>query len=187
MARWGKVDFKELKQLEKRLEQFEQVDFDKVCADTANYLAGVLLNKVKKRTPVGVKPTFDGPKTVSVKVMGADGKQRSKKFFTRNGAILEQYWSGYKGGTLRDAWTVLPVEKIGNTYTVTVINPTEYASYVEYGHRQRPGRYVPALGKRLKANWVKGKFMLTISEQELENLTPGVLKQALNDALKGVF
>ena len=26
----------------------------------------------------------------------------------------------------------------------------EYASYVEYGHRQEPGRYVPALGKRLK-------------------------------------
>lgn len=36
-----------------------------------------------------------------------------------------------------------------------------YAPYVEYGHRQKPGRYVPAIGKRLKKSWVTGKFMFT--------------------------
>lgn len=32
----------------------------------------------------------------------------------------------------------------------------EYAPHVEFGHRQQPGRYVPALGKRLVAEHVKG-------------------------------
>ena len=30
----------------------------------------------------------------------------------------------------------------------------EYAPYLELGHRQQPGRFVPAIGKRLKASWV---------------------------------
>ena len=99
----------------------------------------------------------------------------------------EEYWPGYRGGSLRDAWTILPIEKHGEQYTVTIINNLEYASYVEYGHRQTPGRYVPALGKTLKASWVKGRFMLTISEQEVKTLAPSILNDMLYDALKGVF
>lgn len=138
---------------------------------------------MKKRTPVGVKPKFDEPKTVKVK--GASGKTRS--FLTKSGAILDQYWAGYTGGTLRDAWTILPIEKQGNNYVITLVNNTEYASYVEYGHRQTPGRYVPALGKRLKAGWVKGRFMMTVSIQEVEQLAPAILEKAIYQALKGVF
>lgn len=33
----------------------------------------------------------------------------------------------------------------------------EHAPHVEYGHRQTPGRYVPAIGKRLKASFVPGQ------------------------------
>lgn len=33
----------------------------------------------------------------------------------------------------------------------------EYAPYVEIGHHQTPGRYVPAIGKRLVASYVPGK------------------------------
>ena len=85
------------------------------------------INKVKKRTPVGVVPPY------------------------ATDEAKQEYWAGYSGGSLRDAWTILPIEKHGDQYTVTIINNLEYASYVEYGHRQTPGRYVPALGKTLKA------------------------------------
>ena len=162
MARWGRCDFKELKRLEKRLEQLEQVDFDAVCRKTAKKIAAMLLNKVKKRTPVGVVPD------------GLDDE------------ALE-HWEGYEGGNLRDQWDVLPIERNGDQYIVTVINPVEYASYVEYGHRQRPGRYVPALGKSLKANWVDGRFMLTISVQEVQAKAPAITEKAIYKALKGVF
>ncbi len=36
----------------------------------------------------------------------------------------------------------------------------EYAPHVEYGHRQTPGRYVPAIGARLKASFVQGRYYL---------------------------
>lgn len=183
MGKWGKVDYRELKKLDERLEQLSEVDMDQLCRQAAQEIAKILWNKVKKRTPVGVKPTFDEPKTV--KVQGASGKKQT--FLTRSGAILDQYWAGYRGGSLRDAWTILPVEKHGNTYEITVINNLDYASYVEYGHRQTPGRYVPALGKSLKVSWVKGRFMLTVSEQEVKTLAPELLNDMLYEALKGVF
>lgn len=201
MARWGKCDFRELEQLNKRLEQLSSVDFDAFCREAANEIAARLLEKVKKRTPVGVAPKFDEPLTT--KVHGNDyitqvttktgekvfrkRKGKSYTMLTRSGAIRDKYWSGYEGGTLRDAWTILPVEKQGDQYIVTVVNNTEYASYVEYGHRQTPGRYVPALGKSLKASWVKGRFMLTISTQELETQAPALLQQKLYLFLKEVF
>ena len=201
MALWGKCDFRELEQLNKRLEQLSSVDFDAFCREAANEIAARFLEKVKKRTPVGVAPKFDEPLTT--KVRGNDyitqvttktgekvfrkRKGKSYTMLTRSGAIRDKYWSGYEGVTLRDAWTILPVEKQGDQYIVTVVNNTEYASYVEYGHRQTPGRYVPALGKTLKASWVKGRFMLTISTQELETQAPALLQQKLYLFLKEVF
>lgn len=41
--------------------------------------------------------------------------------------------------------------------TMAVGTDVEYAEYVEYGHHQQPGRYVPAIGKRLVASFVQGK------------------------------
>lgn len=94
--------------------------------------------------------------------------------------------SGKNGGTLRRNWTISKnVTKQGTTYSIEIINPIEYASYVEYGHRQEVGRYVPAIGKKLVKPWVEGKFMLTISEVEVEALTPKLLQARLNKMLKG--
>ena len=201
MSRWGKCDFKQLEQLNKRLEQLSSVDFDAFCRQAANEIAARLLAKVKKRTPVGVAPKFDEPLTTKVRgenymtqITNKNGEKALRKrkgksytMLTRSGAIREKYWSGYTGGTLRDARTILPIEKHGDEYLVTVVNNTEYASYVEYGHRQTPGRYVPALGKRLKASWVKGRFMLTISTQELEVQAPALLEKKFYLFLKEVF
>lgn len=41
--------------------------------------------------------------------------------------------------------------------TMAVGTNVEYAPYVELGHHQQPGRYVPAIKKRLKASFVPGK------------------------------
>ena len=41
--------------------------------------------------------------------------------------------------------------------TEAVGTNVEYAPYVELGHHQEPGRYVPAIKKRLKASWVAPK------------------------------
>lgn len=95
--------------------------------------------------------------------------------------------SGKTGGTLRRGWTIGEIKKNGNFYKIEIINPVEYGSYVEYGHRQEVGRYVPALGKKLKRAWVEGKHMMTISEEEIETIAPKVLENKLKKFLGGVF
>ena len=95
-----------------------------------------------------------------------------------------------KMGTLRRGWTgggaakafagALDVKRSGKSYTVVISNNVEYASYVEYGHRQTPGRFVEEIGKRLVKDWVEGKFMLTLSEHELEGQVGQIIEKKLS-------
>jgi hypothetical protein len=81
-------------------------------------------------------------------------------------------------GTLRRAWTdgtssegyanSVQVNHSGNVYEIAITNPMEYASYVEYGHRTPNHK-----------GWVPGKFMMKISEEELERIAPAILEQRI--------
>lgn len=55
----------------------------------------------------------------------------------------------------------------------------DYAPHVEYGHRQQPGRYVPQIGKRLKANYVQGQHFLQRSVEEVQPIFIAGCKEAL--------
>ena len=162
MAKWGSCDFSQLQELSKRLDKLEKSGLDQFTESVAKELGARLLRMVKKRTPVGVKPEWVDPE------------------------ILQKYWSGYVGGTLRDAWKVLPIFKSGDSYIIRIINMTQYATYVEYGHRQKAG-YVPALGVQLKDGWVPGRFMLRLSLEDLEKNTPKWVEKKLERFLKEVL
>lgn len=149
MSTWGSCDFRELEELQKKIEALEDERRAFVKAATKE-IAARLLAKVKKRTPVGVYPAE----------------------------------SGKMGGTLRRKWSMSQIEDHGTYFEIRVINPTEYASYVEYGHRQEPGRFVQALGKRLKKAWVDGQFFLTKSELEIEQNAPRIIERKLTKFLK---
>lgn len=178
MGAWGTCDFHEIQKLQKQIEALE-LGKDVFCRDCANELAARLLAMIKQRTPVGHKPKMEGPKTV--KVTGASGKTRS--FLSPQAAA----WYGYVGGTLRRNWTVGEIQRTGDVYEIEIINPTDYAEYVEYGHRQEPGRYVPAIGKTLKRAWVSGTFMMTISVEKVQSMAPGLLEKMLYKYLKEVL
>ena len=90
-------------------------------------------------------------------------------------------------GALRNGWNIGNIRHTGSTYIVEIICPLEYASYVEYGHRQTPGRYVPAIGKRLKASWVNGRFMMTISLSEIEAQVPAIIEARVWKELRRCF
>ena len=90
-------------------------------------------------------------------------------------------------GELRRNWQVSNIRLFERFCVVEIYNSTEYAEYVEFGHRQTPGRYVPAIGKRLKKAWVPGKFMLTISEKEINDLAPKLIEKKLEAKLREVF
>lgn len=90
-------------------------------------------------------------------------------------------------GNLKRNWLASSVVHKGDTYEVTVENSTLYASYVEYGHRQQPGRYVPAIKKRLKKYWVIGKFMMTISANEIKSGADAAIASALQKHIEGML
>lgn len=87
-------------------------------------------------------------------------------------------------GRLRANWFLSDVTWHGDTAEITIYNNTEYAEAVEYGHRQEVGRYIPALGKRLKQPFVAGQYMLTLSVQEMEELTPRLIRQREEEFLR---
>lgn len=94
-------------------------------------------------------------------------------------------------GELRQGWfnkkNPSDVVTDGFNYTTKISNNVGYASYVEFGHRQEPGRYVPAIGKRLKKAWVDGQYFLTKSEMELERELPQLIDAKLNEKLGELF
>jgi len=163
LMNWGNCDYKQLQRLRDSLATLQSMDMDRFCTEVSKELAARLLALVIPRTPVGQYPKS----------------------------------SGKKGGTLRRGWTsktqadaasrggsndakayaeALPVRKSGNAYIIEVINPVEYASYVEFGHRTRGGD-----------GWVPGQYFLTLSEQDLERLAPGVIERKLEALLREVF
>lgn len=73
----------------------------------------------------------------------------------------------YVGGTLRRNWQIGDVRKAGNNIEVEILNPTEYATEVEYGHRIMKG-----VGHTEEKGWKEGRFMLTISVNAIRNQMP---------------
>lgn len=156
------VDFKEFERLGEQVAQIQkefQRDFFETCAKEVTQR---FLRKVIKRTPVGV---YDKPVNFTTK----DGKVVS---FTPN--------TGKKGGTLKRAWRAnnknLRVIKSGSFFCIEIVNPIEYASYVEFGH---------STPKRDK--WIDGYFMMTISANEVENMAPALLQKRVEQKLREAF
>ncbi|KOY81287.1 HK97 gp10 family phage protein [Lysinibacillus macroides] len=79
-------------------------------------------------------------------------------------------------GVLRRGWTIGQISKIGDEYKIEVINSVEYAPYLEYGHRTSNHQ-----------GWVNGRFMMTISADELEQQAPAIIERKLKAKLMEVF
>lgn len=80
---------------------------------------------------------------------------------------------------MRRSWEA---ERINDT-TVKVQNTASYASYVNDGHRQQPGRFIPVLGKRLTKSFVKGLHMQEKAEAATRRASEKIMKNALDDYL----
>lgn len=181
MAKWGKCDFRELKKLQEELNKFQIKEKEEFCKDCAKELAARLLERVTKRTPVG---DYAGGEYICKARIGPRLKHKSSKY------------KGKVGGTLRRGWTAkteveaengenvsikkyvesLNITRKGSIYEIEIINPMEYASYVEFGHRTKNGK-----------GWVQGHYMLTASEKELKAEAPGKLEKKLEQKLKELF
>ena len=145
-----------MEQLKNRILKFgDDQKVDQFLESCAKELAARLLAKVIKRTPVR-KPEDCPPGVV--------------------GGTLKRGWTAGQDGKASSFAESLRVTKQGNDYVIEIINPVEYASYVEFGHRTRDHK-----------GWVEGKFMLTISEDEIRKAAPRVLEKKLEKFLKECF
>ncbi len=139
-----KVNIKGLEDLQKQIEDF-QSSYDAFIEGLGKEIARRLIRKVKQRTPVGEYP------------------EETEK----DGGTLRRGWSGsVKKGRIK-------IRKMIGMYEVEVTNPTEYADYVEIGHRTRGGK-----------SWVPGQFFLQISEEEIQAIAPALVEKRIEQKLK---
>lgn len=163
MARGGVQGFSELqKQFNDLNKRLQTADVDKFCRIVAKELAARLLAQVIKRTPVGDYPASTGKKGGTL-----------RRGWTAQ--TEEEAASGGTGDAVAYA-NALPITKSGNVYEIEIINPVHYASYVEFGHRTRGGD-----------GWVQGRFMLTLSEKEVQRQSAKVVEAKLKKYLGEVF
>lgn len=141
----------DLKNYERKLAKLSKDMKNQYFEQCVKELAARLLAKVIKRTPVGVYPPESG----------------------KLGGTLRRGWTGTVDQSGTDFAAQLDVKHIGKTYMVEIVNPVEYASYVEYGHRT-PNH----------DGWVEGQFFLTISEQEIQKIAPKVLAERLDKMME---
>lgn len=90
------------------------------------------------------------------------------------GAIKNTPVGEKNGGTLRRGWTIGNIIETPQGYTVEIINPVEYAPYVEFGHRTRNHK-----------GWVKGQFMFTIAKKDVQNNLHKIVENKIKKLLKG--
>jgi phage gpG-like protein len=80
-------------------------------------------------------------------------------------------------GNLQNSITHQQIDKD----SVLIGTAVEYAPFVELGHHQEPGRYVPAIKKRLVKDWVPAKpFLRPAIENhmdEYKNVIEKVMKE----------
>ncbi len=74
-------------------------------------------------------------------------------------------------GALKSEWQIGEVTISEDKLEVEIINGQEYASYIEYGHRLTNGK------------WQEGKFMLTISIDDVNQQIPLRFRKAWNQFL----
>ena len=158
MANMGGFSVAGMKKLQKQLNKIQQGNVEGFIDACAKELAARLLAKVIKRTPVGQYPKSSGKKGGTL----------------RRGWTSKTYEEAQRGGKVsaKAYADSLTIQHNGNMVVIEIVNPVEYASHVEYGHRTADHK-----------GWVQGRFMLAISEQEIPGIAPKVLESKIKKFL----
>lgn len=176
------VDVRGLEAYMRQLQKLaDKKAMDALCQRCAKELAARLLRKVFKNT----QPSDDITAELLVWRKTTNGARKVVK--DRQGNPKVKSTVVHQGGTLRRGWKSSSGIMKGHIYTIEVYNNVFYAAYVEYGHRQTPGRFVPAIGKRLKKSWVDGKFIMTKAVIDINKIAQPYVERELNKYMRSVL
>lgn len=191
-----KVNFNNFK---RQLDKLRQFNSDKMCEDAIKQLGAVYIASAKRNTPVGGNKQAE----VSEKAFNASGATLAKTMkehkalkASGNGGYVKRV--GRKKGVkdkvyrifsssehMRRSWQLGAVEKEGNRkFKIPVSNTASYATFVDEGHRQQPGRYVPIIGKRLVNSYVKGLHITDKAMKATNKARVRVLNRVIEDYTK---
>ena len=126
-------------------------------------------------------------KHVNAQVSGGQLKNEVKKSVKNVGETYKRNAetnTPVKTGDLRRSWQLIGPIFSGAEISIELRNSKNYASFVENGHRQTPGRYVPAIGKRLKASWVPGQHFLQKATKQTSNQMPQLITPVMDNILR---
>ena len=133
---------------------------------------------------------FHELRDLNERIKAAASEQEMDAFYTglldemMNGLVDDvKYRTPVDYGHLRRNWFISKAKRSGKHYRAEIYNNIEYAPWVENGHRQEVGRYVPAIGKRLVNGFVEGKHMLRDSLFDLQKAAPDFIKRKSEDFL----
>lgn len=157
------VDYSQLEAFKKNVEKYKNEQVDQFIVSCSKRLAAELLAEVVKRTPVGdySGEEYDCKQKISTGNFHHKGHKAAKT-----------------GGTLRRSWSIGKIRRTGKTYEIDVINPIEYATYIEYGHRVK---------KKDGWGWAEEHRMLSVSVEVIEEAKQEILEKKLQKFLKEVF
>ena len=147
MAGLGRFNLRDLEKFRDKIQRMGETETEAFIQACAKELAGRLLRKIIKRTD---KVTVTGN--------------------------LRRGWTGQTKTAAKTYAEQLQIQQEGDRYVIEIINPVEYAKYVEYGHRTVDHK-----------KWVMGKFIMTISEQELKEQAPAILEKKIAKFLERAF
>ena len=187
-------DFSGVLALRQQLESLNNKQEKEACMkECVDALSQVYLAEAIKNTPVGGAKEFGVTQKAYQKINATEvGPSYFKAAKSRNGRTVKtvkrikrtrkkqkQYLVMTASEHMRRSWGADEVKKTGQEYAVRVYNSASYASYVNDGHRQQPGRFVPAIGKRLVKSWVDGKFMAEAAEKTTKRQSKRLLSQII--------
>lgn len=190
-----KVDFSGLKQFQKDIANFNRTTRDAMFREATEQLAAVYVGSAIRNTPVGgtqTREVKEGEYNASKATEMGNNKQFNRAKKTAKTSLKVAYKSKGKmkykifqsSEHMRRSWDASDARKRGRKYRVMITNSASYASYVNDGHRQRPGRYVPILGKRLVKSWVEGLHITDKAEMATKKAQGRVLNAVVTKYLK---
>lgn len=183
----SEINTKGLEDLQKKLEKIGSNNngLDDFFEWASKQIAARFLSRVIKRTPVEENTTY--------KYRMAGGRIGTKQI---RGGALRRGWTGGKDVAQEAYLKELGVIKYGRVYQLTISNNVEYAPFVEFGHKQRVGQFVPYIGKEvdgvrqgatLKKGAVKGEHMMEMSANEIKVMAPGLAEKLVLEYLQKNF
>lgn len=158
------VDFSELKGfLNNLVDSATPTYIDEIHRKAVNKIAAVYIGEAKRNTPT---------KGVQRKEVVINGET---KVITSDSEHMKR------------SWKASSAKKKGHDYIAKVMNTASYASFVNDGHRQHPGQFIPILGKRLVNGWVNGLHMAEKAESHAKNASKFILENTIKDYNRKAF